>query len=339
MKRLNHRRVLILRWEASARPGFRGRQPSRAGDDQPGGVLPGVTVTHRGVDATQVFHDGKPTAGSAPGLAPVSTKSDRGPPGLLDARSRGARGRRRNRENTDAVKVANVAETVTVRRVADRDPQGDGHVDPLHGGRVNSIPSGEPWALLRTVPGVMVDRVNIAGNETGQQSNFQSKGTRRPDEEVDVGRRGDHGQGGIGASTTYFNYSTSRDSDIPRGSGPWSQPPDGRRLKHSSSSAARTSGGRRTTDFSPARKSRAINVPDGARRAYPACADGPPRCVPRPSARRPRAPARPQQRDRRLSFEGRRTDVKDRGGSSDRGRKQDVGLVSRSAGSLIADRV
>jgi hypothetical protein len=28
---------------------------------------------------------------------------------------------------------------------------------------------------------VLVDRVNIAGNETGQQSNFQSKGTRPQD--------------------------------------------------------------------------------------------------------------------------------------------------------------
>jgi hypothetical protein len=41
--------------------------------------------------------------------------------------------------------------------------------------------SRDPWALLRTVPGVQVDRVNIAGNETGQQSNFNSKGSSRND--------------------------------------------------------------------------------------------------------------------------------------------------------------
>ena len=34
---------------------------------------------------------------------------------------------------------------------------------------------------MRSVPGVLVDRVNIGGNETGQQSNFASKGTRPQD--------------------------------------------------------------------------------------------------------------------------------------------------------------
>ena len=34
---------------------------------------------------------------------------------------------------------------------------------------------------MRTVPGALVDRVNIAGNETGQQSNFQVKATRPAD--------------------------------------------------------------------------------------------------------------------------------------------------------------
>ena len=46
--------------------------------------------------------------------------------------------------------------------------------------RTNSrrIPnSRDPWALLRTVPGIIVDRINIAGNETGQQSNYSGKGT------------------------------------------------------------------------------------------------------------------------------------------------------------------
>jgi hypothetical protein len=32
---------------------------------------------------------------------------------------------------------------------------------------------------MRTVAGVLVDCVNIGGNETGQQSSFASKGTRR----------------------------------------------------------------------------------------------------------------------------------------------------------------
>jgi hypothetical protein len=34
----------------------------------------------------------------------------------------------------------------------------------------------DPWAVLRTVPGVLMDRVNIAGNESGQQAAFVAKG-------------------------------------------------------------------------------------------------------------------------------------------------------------------
>jgi hypothetical protein len=37
--------------------------------------------------------------------------------------------------------------------------------------------SKDPWAMLKTVPGVTVDRVNVGGNESGQQSGFIGKGS------------------------------------------------------------------------------------------------------------------------------------------------------------------
>ncbi|HET9265464.1 MAG TPA: carboxypeptidase-like regulatory domain-containing protein, partial [Vicinamibacterales bacterium] len=36
--------------------------------------------------------------------------------------------------------------------------------------------SRDPWVVLQTVPGVIVDRVNVGGAESGQQSNYQAKG-------------------------------------------------------------------------------------------------------------------------------------------------------------------
>jgi hypothetical protein len=42
---------------------------------------------------------------------------------------------------------------------------------------LQSLPSArDPWVVLQTVPGVIVDRVNVGGAESGQQSNFQAKG-------------------------------------------------------------------------------------------------------------------------------------------------------------------
>lgn len=66
--------------------------------------------------------------------------------------------------------------------------------------------SRDPWALLRTVPGIVMDRVNIAGNETGQQSNYLGKGA--------MGNQSTWTMDGVvitdmsatGASPTYFDY-------------------------------------------------------------------------------------------------------------------------------------
>src|SRR5262245_207607 len=42
---------------------------------------------------------------------------------------------------------------------------------------LQNIPSSrDPWVVLQTVPGVYVDRVNVGGAESGQQSNYVGKG-------------------------------------------------------------------------------------------------------------------------------------------------------------------
>ncbi|MBA2305503.1 MAG: TonB-dependent receptor [Acidobacteria bacterium] len=74
--------------------------------------------------------------------------------------------------------------------------------------------SRDPWALLRTVPGVVVDRINIAGNETGQQTNYSGKGT--------LGRESTWTMDGVvitdmsatGASPTYFDYDAFQEIQI-----------------------------------------------------------------------------------------------------------------------------
>ena len=59
---------------------------------------------------------------------------------------------------------------------------------------------------MRSVPGVLVDRVNIGGNETGQQSNFASKGTRPQDASWTLDGVEVTDMAATGASPTYFNY-------------------------------------------------------------------------------------------------------------------------------------
>ena len=82
-----------------------------------------------------------------------------------------------------SMKVAGVEETITVTAetpIVDTKKVGTGTT--LTKEELSQIPnSRDPWAVLRTIPGVLVDRVNIAGNESGQQSSFQGKGAAPTD--------------------------------------------------------------------------------------------------------------------------------------------------------------
>ena len=57
--------------------------------------------------------------------------------------------------------------------------------------QLQEIPTArDPWVLLQQVPGVLVDRVNVGGNESGQQSHLHSRRERR--QRHDVESRRDH---------------------------------------------------------------------------------------------------------------------------------------------------
>jgi len=66
--------------------------------------------------------------------------------------------------------------------------------------------SRDPWATLKTVPGVLVDRVNIAGNESGQQSNFIGKGSNGNDTMWVLDGVVITDSGSPGASPSYWDF-------------------------------------------------------------------------------------------------------------------------------------
>ena len=77
-----------------------------------------------------------------------------------------------------ALEVGGVEETVTVSGTAPiidpRRQSTDTHVTVEE---LQEIPSArDPWVVLQTVPGVVVDRVNVGGAESGQQSIYVAKG-------------------------------------------------------------------------------------------------------------------------------------------------------------------
>jgi len=101
-----------------------------------------------------------------------------------------------------------IAESVTVTAATPLvDRKATGTTTNITSDELTKIPaSRDPFALMRSVPGVLVDRVNIGGNETGQQSNFVSKGTRPQDAVWTLDGVAITDMTLTGTSPTYFNW-------------------------------------------------------------------------------------------------------------------------------------
>src|SRR5437867_1883617 len=217
MKRLSFALALTLAFALPALAQLQGGSITGTIKDEQGAILPGVSVTLQGVDATQTFTTESTGEFRFLNLAPGPYKLTAVLAGFSTL----------VRENLVVVvgrnvglpltlTVAAVAETLTVTGESPIvDAKTTGGAANLTSDELNEIPtSRDPWALLRTVPGVMVDRVNIAGNETGQQSNFQSKGTRPADAVWTLDGVVITDMAAIGASPTYFNYSNFEEIQV-----------------------------------------------------------------------------------------------------------------------------
>jgi hypothetical protein len=108
------------------------------------------------------------------------------------------------------LKVASLEEQVTVTAETPVvDTKRPGTATTISRAELEKIPtSRDPWALLRTVPGVLVDRVNVAGSESGQQSNFFAKGADAKDAVWSLDGVIITDMAAIGASPTYYTFDT-----------------------------------------------------------------------------------------------------------------------------------
>jgi hypothetical protein len=177
--------------------------------DATGLALPGATVTVLGVDFTQTF--ATDAQGSyrflalAPGIYKVTTALD----GFkTHVRESVVVVVGQTVELPVTLGIGSYSETVTVTAPSPMiDAKQTGAATNFSPDELSKIPtSRDPWSLLRSVPGVLVDRVNIGGNETGQQSNFATKGTRPQDAVWTLDGVPITDMALTGTSPTYFNY-------------------------------------------------------------------------------------------------------------------------------------
>ncbi|MDA8019256.1 MAG: carboxypeptidase regulatory-like domain-containing protein [Thermoanaerobaculia bacterium] len=77
--------------------------------------------------------------------------------------------------------------------------------------------SRDPWAILQTVPGVQVDRINVGGNESGQQSSYVGPGSSGDDAVWAVDGVVITDMGAIGASPSYYNFDAFQEMNAATG--------------------------------------------------------------------------------------------------------------------------
>jgi hypothetical protein len=177
-------------------------------DDQ-SAVLPGVTVTLTGSDRSASAVTDEAGKFRFLNLAPGTYTLTLAVQGFTTVKRDGIAVR--VGANTDLpirMTLGAVAETVTVTGASPIiDVKSTSTATNFTTDELQRIPtSRDPFALMRGVPGVLVDRVNIGGNETGQQSNFSSKGTRPQDASWTMDGVEITDMAAAGASPTYFNF-------------------------------------------------------------------------------------------------------------------------------------
>src|SRR5258708_4249772 len=177
--------------------------------DATGLALPGVAVTVQGVDITQTFVTDGTGRYRFLELAPGPYKVTSALQGFTtNIREHVAVTVGQTVDLRVTLAIGSLEATVTVTAPSPMvDARQTGIATNVTADELARIPtSRDPLSLLRSIPGVLVDRVNVGGNETGQQSNFTSKCTRPQDAVWTMDGVAITDMTLTGSSPTYFNY-------------------------------------------------------------------------------------------------------------------------------------
>jgi hypothetical protein len=184
-----------------------------------GSVLPGVTVTLTGVGAPQQ------TVTDALGnfrfiSLSVGTYSLRAELAGYGTATRSGISVR-IAQNSDVTMTLNpsVAESITVTAEAPLlDVRKTGTGANVAKVELDNIPSArDPWVILQQAPGVQMDRMNVGGNMSGQQSTYVSKGVSGANSTWNVDGVNITDFAATGSSPTYYDFGAFEEMQITTG--------------------------------------------------------------------------------------------------------------------------
>ncbi len=193
--------------------------------DSSGAVLPGATVTVTGEAGTRT------TVSGADGTYRF-LNMDYGEYSVAVTLQGFATGNRKTKIVTGANTVVNVSlavsgqtETVEVSGEApliDVTKRGTGSTITTE--QLKEVPNArDPWGIMRNVPGAMIDRVNIAGNENGQQASVAGKGSTAADRVWTLDGLVITDMSATGSSPNYYDFDAFQEINVSTGGNDLSQ--------------------------------------------------------------------------------------------------------------------
>ncbi len=83
---------------------------------------------------------------------------------------------------------------------------------------LQNVPSArDPWVVMQTVPTVYMDRVNVGGSESGQQSNYNAKGANDKDNTWSIDGVPVTDMGATGSSAFYYDFDSFQEMAVTTG--------------------------------------------------------------------------------------------------------------------------
>jgi len=176
--------------------------------DTEGARLPGVTVTLSGMGAPTLFvTDAKGEVrflGLDPGVHQIKAELEGF--GTVEYPSVEVRiGRNTSIELTMSAAIEEVITVTSESPLLDERRLSTGTtVTALE---LEKIPTArDPWAVMSQTPGVILDRINVGGNESGQQSSFRSQGVSGEQNDFLIDGVQITDMSALGASPTYYDF-------------------------------------------------------------------------------------------------------------------------------------
>jgi len=189
--------------------------------DENGSALPGVSVTLIGQGAPQAQQTGENGAfrflGLAPGVYELKAELDGFQP--VDYQSVTISVGRNTTLEPTMYRTVIVGETLVIvgeTRLLDQRKITTGTA--VTQTELEKIPTArDPWVILQQAPGVLTDRINVGGNESGQQSNFISPGTDSQNSVWAIDGVVITDMGAVGSSPSYYNFDSFEEMQIATG--------------------------------------------------------------------------------------------------------------------------